>query len=209
MPHTPFVTPYHRFYLPRDRPLAPLVFPFDAWGTTMNGNQDNRWQLLIAPQGSPQGMEAFANPPVGQVSDLWAQYCWGPLVMGEIAGHARGQVRVVQSFLDQHYDQAWASLRVVSYSQGVRGWLIPLACHGASTPFPTRLTNRGLFDRDLDPVLAQLGDYLVLELGALASSDPGTVDFVGFGCGDDAAAFLPPDESTTDPLNAWIELVPA
>ncbi len=176
-----------------------------AWSDT---SEASRFELVDVQGGTAlaEGTLIGAWSGTGGTRALDRQYLYGPLAAQTIDGTVSMELGVRESNADDNIDQGILSIRVVS-GDGLtyRGTLLALGSHGPTTEFSTLSTNRAkIFAADdaLSSVVAQAGDYLVVEVG-YSNSALGTTPSAAARWGDTGTLARREDEVGTT-IVGWI-----
>lgn len=193
-----------RLYFPSTG-ASPVSPAFDgAWDDT--GSAVRRL-ATVSPSGSPATTLSAGGGGGAAENVLLAQYASPPLAAQTINGSVKGQVRARQA--DPDIDaMAQLVIRVIADDGTVRGTLVAAQTEALSSEFTSAVTNRKFPLAAISPVsvavvVAQEGDRLIVEVGALVADNG--LDEVSVQVRDDAASDLPEDETSTANNNPWIE----
>ncbi len=187
-----------------------LTFAFDAsWEQTAGSV---RTMLMPERTGTP-----FLQVPIGETSVsttfdvLIAQFLSPALTAQTVSGNLKGQIRALESAADADL-RAQMLVRVVSANGStVRGTLLAHDASALTSEFDVVLTNRKFplawtgSGAALTPVVAELGDRIVVEVGYRAHNATATGKSATLEFGDASATDLAEDETSTVQNNSWLE----
>lgn len=193
-----------RYYLPSSG--APAISPAyaAAWTDTVAGT---RLQMETTKSGTSAASRTGGGGVAGAGSVLLAQYVSRAIGAQTISGTIKGQIRAreVNAGINA---RAQLVARVIGPDGTVRGTLVAAQAEALSSEFSTGLFNRKFPLAALSPVtvtsvVAQDGDHVVIEVGALV--DDNGIDEVTIQVLDNAASDLAEDETSGAANNPWIE----
>lgn len=201
-----------RLYLDPYNGSSLYVSPHIGWDIT-----DSMVTSLLLTQeqsvdGSPTPCWLSLDDSYGTApkSSAGIQFISKPLKPQTISGTFKGQLRAAQDGAGQGFCRA-VTVRVMSGDGSVeRGTLLQHIPASLISEFATTLTNRNFPPSlSLTEVVAQDGDVLVIEIGAVCFSDlsnypSGQIEAFN-GDGGGGSVDLPEDEVTTDMNNSWFE----
>lgn len=198
-----------RFYLHGSIGIPSLPFS-SAYAADWERTDSVTRHFMSLQKGSTialDGSYEYAPVNAGTSDSLVCQYIsHAPLVAQTINGTVKGQILGRRNYNDASVQMA-VVIKVVSSDGGtVRGTLLSY--------FPPTLTDNLHYgnpftnaycppSQALSSVVAQTGDYLVIEIGGRSFANSGWCDIMPFDRAD--LSDLPEDNTTTGNYNSWIE----
>lgn len=197
-----------RLYLPNTgAPEISPAFTLQASWTATTGA--DRIKMLTIKKASTMTTKVQAAPgTTANQKWLFRQYVSDPLIgSGTIFGVLFGQVRALESAVNDNIDAVSLKLLVVTPAAGLRGTLLALANYGTIAECNTALRNKIIANGDgLTAIAYQDGDRIVAEIG-LTNTTTGTSVSGSMSFGDDNATDLTEDETDATAHNPWLEIV--
>jgi len=197
-----------RLYLPNTgAPEISPAFTLDSSWTATTGAD----RIKCVPTKISSVMTSKVQAAPGTAANqkwLFRQYVSDPLSgAGTVFGVLFGQIRGLESAVNDNIDAISLKLLVVKSDATLRGTLLALANYGTVAELAIALTNKIIADGDgLTPVNFLDGDRIVAEIG-LTNTTTGTSVSGTLSFGDDNATDLPEDETATAANNPWIEII--
>lgn len=196
-----------RFYLPRNGAAAVSVAADAAWNDVAS--------VIERPAVTAKTATSGASVPAGGAGGpsenvLCGRFISDPLAAQTVSGMVKGQVMCLE-FDGASNARSQLVMRVVS-NDGltVRGTLVAAQAAALSSEWAVGLRNRkaplaALSPVAVTPVVAQSGDRIVIEVGALVGDNG--VDTVEMSFSDNQVSDLPEDETSLSTAgDPWIEI---
>lgn len=196
-----------RIYLPSSgyspAPISPAFGP--GWEKTSSAG---RRRAATVKGASPMATSTTGQNVSAGDDVLMTQYVFGPVAAQTISGTLKGQIRASENSTNLDA-RAQVLAKVVSGDGGtLRGTLLAMDTAALSSEFASTLTNRK-FPRGgataLTNVVAQNGDWVVIELGYRHHALPIILKNASLRYGEAAGSDLAEDETSTADNAPWLE----
>mgnify|MGYP001058947349 CR=1 FL=1 len=196
-----------RFYYPGSAIPAPPATPAysSAWEKTSDAA---RRYLSVSKLNTVSAAytEVYENVSSAPYDVLIRQYISDRLAAQTISGTVKGQARWYESNAAADFCVALVIKVVSGDGSTVRGTLLEYFPSSLASEFATTATNRYTPpETALNPVQAQEGDRIVIEIGLRSFNTVTTTYYGRFYTNDTSSIDLPEDETTTSDYASWIE----
>lgn len=193
-----------RFYMPTTG-SAPISPDFSSGWDAHTAAAGRRLGAFAIKQGTTMETRQFKDSNTTDRDNMFRQYVYQPALTAQTisAQTVKIQIRGAERRATDDMHLAWTVKVVSSDGNTVRGTVVALRRDGNELQ-SFLMVNRGDSTTSTQ-VIAQAGDYLVLEVGTGGKSASSADHHTFLRFGDSAEADLPEDDTETDDLSPWIE----